>query len=409
MSTAFSSRLKALTTGLPQTFWLLWIGTLINRLGGFVVPFLMLYLTSQRDLPVAQAALVVSLFGAGSFTAALVGGELADRLGRRPVLLISFLVGPLNMILLGMARQLVLIAPLTVLQGFFTDMYRPAVSAMIADLIPPEGRPRAFGYIYWAINLGFAIAPAAAGLLARWNYFLLFVGDALTTLAFGLIVVWGVRETRPAEAEKSAGARGEGRLKRFGREPLMLAFAAMALGFGIIYMQGTVTLPVAMHLQGFGPDAYGLTIAVNGALIVLLGIPASHLLTRWPRFRSLALSALLLAIGFGLTACATSLGLFALTVAVWTLGEIAGATVAPSVVADLSPADLRGLYQGVYGGAWGLSLFLGPILGGWCFQQFGPNALWGACFAFGCLLALGYLAISRPAQRRLLRRGPAAN
>ncbi|MGA2112521.1 MAG: MFS transporter [Anaerolineales bacterium] len=406
MGTPFRSRLKAL--GLPHTFWLLWIGTFINRLGGFVVPFLTLYLTSQRGLSIGQAALVVSLFGAGSFSAALVGGELADRLGRRPVMLISFLIAPVNMILLGLARPLTVIGPLTLLQGFFTDLYRPAVNAMVADLVPAEGRPRAYGYIYWAINLGFAFAPAIAGLMARWNYFLLFLGDALTTFVFGMIVLWGVRETRPSRAKEGARTGEEGRLARLGREPLMLVFAALALGFGIIYMQGNVTLPVDMRLHGLGPDAYGLAIAVNGALIVLLGIPASHILTRWPRFASLALSGLLLGIGYGLTAFAASLAVFALTIAVWTLGEIAGATVAPSVVADLSPVDLRGLYQGIYGGAVGLSFFLGPILGGWIFQQFGPRTLWGACFALGCLLALGYLAMSGPAQRRLAKRARAA-
>jgi len=51
----------SLTEGLPPTYWLLWSGTLINRLGGFVIPFLTLYLTNQRGIPVSQAALMVSL------------------------------------------------------------------------------------------------------------------------------------------------------------------------------------------------------------------------------------------------------------------------------------------------------------------------------------------------------------
>ena len=77
-----TKRIASLIEGLPPTYWLIWTGTLINRLGGFVIPFLTLYLTVQRQIPVSQAALMVSLFGAGSFAAQLTGGELTDRLGR---------------------------------------------------------------------------------------------------------------------------------------------------------------------------------------------------------------------------------------------------------------------------------------------------------------------------------------
>jgi len=223
-----SGRLASITEGLPRTYWLLWLGTLINRLGGFVVPFLTLYLTQERGLPVSQAALLVSLFGAGSFTAALVGGELTDRLGRRPVMLLSFLLAPVTMIALGLARPLTILAPLVYLQGFLTDLHRPAVSAMIADLIPSEQRPRAFGYLYWAINLGFAFAPILAGLMARFDYLLLFVGDAITTFVYGLIVYFGVRETRPQQAQTAARTSLQQRLTQVRSNPVLLLFAGLA-------------------------------------------------------------------------------------------------------------------------------------------------------------------------------------
>ena len=395
--------IERLNPGLPPTYWLLWLGTLINRLGGFVVPFLTLYLTGQRGISVSQAALMVSLFGIGSFTAALVGGELTDRLGRRPVMLISFLIAPANMVLLGLARPLALIAPLTLLQGFFTDLYRPAVNAMVADLVPSEGRPRAYGYIYWAINLGAALAPVIAGLLAHLDYFLLFLGDALTTFIFGLIVLGGVRETRPVQAQHAAGAPLRQRVAMLGQEPLLLLFCGLMLVFGTIYMQGYVTLPLDMQANGMRPDQYGLAIALNGALIVLVNIPVSNSAARWPRFTALALAALFLGLGYGLTAVASTLPFYALTVAVWTLGEIAGSAVAPAVVADLSPVELRGLYQGIFGAAWGLSFFIGPMLGGWIFEHGGAQALWVGCFILGCLLSLGYLALARPARRRMAR------
>jgi MFS family permease len=396
-----SKPFKSLTGGLPPTYWLLWTGTLINRLGGFVIPFLTLYLTSQREIPVSQAALMVSLFGAGSFIAQLTGGELTDRLGRRPVMLTSFLVTPAAMIILGLARTIPLIAISTFVVGFFTDLYRPAVGAAIADLVPSESRTRAYGYNYWAINLGAAIAPVIAGLLANYTYLALFIGDALTTLAFGLIVYFGIRETRPVQAQKAKQATARERLAQLKREPILLLFSLLALFFGLIYMQGFVTLPVDMGSHGLGPEQYGLAVAVNGFLIVLVSIPISNMAGHWPRFEAMAVSAVLLGLGFGFTALANTFPLFALSVGIWTLGEIAASAVAPAIIADLSPIELRGLYQGIFGSAWGLSFFIGPLLGGQIYEIWGPNALWGSCLILGILLAFGFLALGIPAKRRM--------
>jgi MFS family permease len=395
------TRLRSLSEGLPPAYWLLWLGTLINRLGGFVIPFLSLYLTQQRGIPISQAALMVSLFGAGSFIAQLAGGELTDRLGRRPVMLMSFLITPVAMIALGLAHSVNVIALWTFLVGFFTDLYRPAVGAAIADLVPPEARTRAYGYNYWAINLGAAIAPVVAGLLASTNYLTLFIGDALTTFIFGLIVFFGIRETRPQAARGAVHTTIPERIRQLRREPILLIFSLLALFFGTVYMQGNVTLPVDMQSHGLGPAHYGMAVAMNGLLIVLLSLQISNKAGGWPRFKAMAIAALLLGTGFGITAFADTFTLFTLSVIVWTLGEIAAAAVAPAIIADLSPIELRGLYQGIFGSMWGLSFFIGPVAGGWIYEHLGAQALWGGCFLIGLILALCYLALGGPAQRKL--------
>ena len=90
-----------------------------------------------------------------------------------------------------------------------------------------------------------------------------------------------------------------------------------------------------------------------------------------------------------------TLPLFVLSVAIWTLGEIAGTSVAPTVIADLSPIELRGLYQGIFGASWGLAFFIGPLLGGWVYQHMGAQALWLGCLVIGLGLSLAYLALGR--------------
>lgn len=148
---------------------------------------------------------------------------------------------------------------------------------------------------------------------------------------------------------------------------------------------------------------YGAAIAANGLLIILVTIPVSNMAAKWPRFEVVALSAVLLGAGFGFTALASSLPLFAMSVAIWTLGEIAATSVAPAIIADLSPVRLRGLYQGIFGAAWGLSYFVGPLAGGWVYDRLGSNVLWVGCLVLGLILGMCYLALRTPARRRMMQ------
>ena len=398
-------RLSPYGRELPAEFWFLWLGTVINRLGGFAVPFLMLYLTAKLQLDPASAALYVSGLGAGSFVAQLVGGEIADRFGRRPLLLFSLFASPIAMLTLGIARETWLIAVAMFMLGFLTDLFRPAMSAAVIDLVPADKRTRAFGYIYWAINLGAALAPIIAGILANFDYFLLFLIDALTTAAFGVIVLLRVAETQAAEhkvAAKETNTRA--RVGVALRDPVLLVFVFLSLCIGIIYSQSHVTLPLDMAAAGLLPSDFGLAVAVNGALIVLVTLRVTRFLERFPRYPVIAFSAVLLGAGFGLTELASTLPLYALTVVVWTIGEVIGAAVAPVIVSDMSPPALRGLYQGIWGSSWGLAFFIGPALGGFVFGHYGSGVLWAGTFVLGGAVALGYLALSIPARRRQVPR-----
>lgn len=387
---------------LPESFWFLWAGTIINRLGAFAVPFLMLYLTARLGYTPGTAAAVVSTLGAGSFAAQLVGGELADRFGRRPVMLLSFFVAPLAMLGVGLARDPGMLVLATLTLGFFTDLYRPAVNAAIVDLVPEQSRTRAFGYIYWAINLGAAIAPIAAGFLANLDYFLLFAIDALTTAIFGVVVLAKVPESQARDVSTAARTRSTVRIVEALRDSMLLTVTFLSLLVGIIYSQANVTLPIDMAAHGLLPSDYGLAIAVNGGLIVIITIPISRAAQRWPRFPAVAVSVLLLGIGFGLTSLARSLPFYAVTVAVWTFGEVIGAAAAPVIVAEMSPPALRGLYQGIWGSSWGLAFLVGPALGGLVFEHFGSGALWTAILVLGIAISIAYFGLAVIARRRLV-------
>ena len=184
--------IRSTAGGFPRPFWTLWAGALVNRIGTFVVPFLALYLTERRGLPVSSTGLVVSLWGLGSAASAPVGGWLADRIGRRPTMVGALALGGASMMALGLAERLEIIAPATLLVGFLGDLYRPGLFAAVSDLVPVADRARAFGLVYWAANLGIAVAVSLGGLLASVSYLVLFVADGATTLAFAAMLMAGL-------------------------------------------------------------------------------------------------------------------------------------------------------------------------------------------------------------------------
>lgn len=374
--------------GLPRTFWYLWVGALVNRLGGFVYTFLALYLTQARNLSVAQAGLMVSLYGAGSVAAGPVGGFLADRFGRRVTMLAGFTLGAAAMLQLGFARARWHIAVSTLLLGMLNDIYRPAQQATVADVVPPAERTRAYGYLYWAVNLGFAGAAMIAGWLADVSYTLLFVGDAATTLLYGLLVFWKVPETHP---ERHAHARARPDPLTPFRDRSFVAFLIAQFLCILVFAQSNATLPIDMRAHGVAPKIYGTLIAINGLMVVLLQPLAISIVQRFRRTRVLAVGALLVGAGFGLCAFGHTPAWYALVIVVFTTGELAFSPVTPTVVADAAPPSLRGTYQGALQMLWGLSACLAPALGGPALDRVGSRALWLGCFALTLVSATLHL------------------
>jgi MFS family permease len=268
-------------------------------------------------------------------------------------------------------------------------MYRPAVSAAIADLVEPEDRVRAFGLLYWAVNLGFAVSGMLGGLLAQRGWMLLFWGDAITTLCFAAVIYSRIPETKPAHAEV------EERLALavpLSDRPFML-FVLLTLLVATMFLQCFSTLPVDMRAHGVSPAHYGTLIALNGVLIVIFQPFAANVLEKFPRHRVLAAAAVLAAVGFGLTGLVHTEAGYALSIAVWTAGEITMAGIGPTVVSDLAPPHLRGAYQGMYQSSWGGASLLAPLLGSLVLGAHGSQALWFCCFCAGLVAAVGQLLL----------------
>lgn len=394
--------LRQAAGGLPRQFWFLWTGTLINRVGSFAVLFLSIYLTSQKGFSQSQAGLILGFYGVGGAIGTLGGGVLADRWGRRPTMLIAQFGAAALMLALGFVQTYPQIAVTTLLLGLFSEAVRPAFSAMMVDIVPEQDRVRAFSLNYWAVNLGFAAAAILAGFATKFDYLLLFVGDAATTLITAIITAIFLAETRPARAPHHRTDPGPGMGTAL-RDRVYVVFLLLNFVTVLVVLQHLSTLPIAMLADGHSAATYGTIIAVNGVLIVSGQLFVPKLIEGRDSAKVLAVAALLIGAGFGLVALAETPGMYALTVIIWTLGEMLQSPSNAATVAALSPPGLRGRYQGLNSLSWAVGGALAPILGGLVLQKGGGAILWGGCFVLCAAVAAGQLLAGPGRIRRALR------
>ena len=156
----------------------------------------------------AFAGLVIGLWGAGGAVGTLVGGVLADRWGRKPTFLTALYGGAGDDAGVGFARGRSRSRVAVFVLGMVSEASRPAMQALMIDIVPERDRMRAFSLNYWVINLGFAFAATPAGLVAGVDFRLLFVLDAATTVAAAADPSVAIRESRepvPAPPGRAAG------------------------------------------------------------------------------------------------------------------------------------------------------------------------------------------------------------
>ena len=388
--------------GLPRTFWYLWAGTLINRVGGFVVIFLTIYLTTVRDFTPSQAGLIMGVWAAGSAVGTMVGGVAADRLGRKVTMLSGQVLTAAVLLVMAFMTGYWTVAALAFLLGMSADATRPAFQAMMIDIVPDRDRMRAFTLNYWAINVGFAVAAVLAGVAAQADYHLIFIVDAGTTLMAFILLLFSIPETRPLALRGPAAVQAGGGLVDVFKDRTFLVFAGLNVFTAFIFLQHLTTLPIAMSSDGISARSYGEIIALNGVLIVVGQLFIPKLVRGLNRSRMLAVAAVVIGAGFGLTAFADTPLFYAVTVLVWTIGEMINAPANSTLLAELSPAALRGRYQGVFSLSWSVAGFGAPIAGGFLQEHAGNSALWLTCAGIGVVIALAQV-MSGPARERRAR------
>jgi len=402
---------------LPRTVYVLCLGTFINRAGTFLLIFLTLYLKEARGLSVEFATFAMGLVGLGGLVAAAVGGHLADTFGRRRVMAFSLFGNAVIMLFFGFLSSKWAIAATLTLFSMISEMYRPAVAAMIADVVEPARRVHAFGLMYVSINLGFTVAPVVGGLLVTHSFHWLFRADAITTFAYFVMLLLAVRETLPARLRKPSIDGGTTppvgsvdphipflvAARSIVTDRVFFVFLIASLVIAVVFVQSLSTLPLFMKQLGHDATTYGRIIAVNGLMIVCFQVPLTVASARIPRGMTLIVVALLYSLGFGLTGLAVEVWHFVGTVVIWTIAEMLQSPHVSAITSDLAPVELRARYMGAITMCYNAATLIGVPIGGMVFARWGSDVLWSGCAIVGLLSTMLFASIRRKIGVRRLR------
>jgi MFS family permease len=381
---------------------------LYNMLFWMYFPFITVYFSGA--LGSGKAGFMMSLPPVFSMFGSLLGGMLTDRWGRRPVMLV------------GASLQTVMFACFAVSPSPWMDyaafiglglggaVYRPASSAMVADLVPAEELRQVFATFTTANNVGAVLGPALGSIFFFHYRQELLWACTLVLLLYLLAIFFMVKETMPHVAERP-------------KEPV--SFSGMVLeqwrGYGIIFrdkiflvyltagifalvpiMQLDLYLPVyVIHhvpaqtllawkgasLTLSGTDIFGWLVGFNGLLFVLFILPVTRWFAKWRERNVFILSSLLSGFGTFFVGLHTNIWyLFAVTV-IFTFGEMVRSPVSQSFISRYAPAHARGQYLGADSLQNTIGKFLAPmtvVLSGWL----PPLAIFSVILAFA-LISIG--------------------
>ncbi|MEU5643276.1 MFS transporter [Streptomyces milbemycinicus] len=384
--------------GLPSVVWTVFAGTIVNRLGYLVTPFLVFFLAA-RGVTGAETTYVLGALGAGNLLGPALGGLLADRIGRRSTMLIGLLGASAAQGALFAAPGAPTMAAAALLISATGAMISPAAYALLADSVDAGRRQRAYALFGWGVNIGTAVAGILGGFLAAHGFWLLFTVDVATMLVYAVIVATRLRETRPAKGDTDEVADGIG----YGvvlRDRLLLALLPL---FGVqlfVYSLTEVALPLAIRDSGLSPAVYGAMAAVNAVFVVALQPVATAVLARLPQLPVQAAGSVLIAVGVALTGVADSVAVYTVSVVVWSLGEVVVAGIAASMVAGLAPAHARGRYQGAFQWTWGVARFGALTVGVTVYTSLSPAVLWWSALLAGVLTSAVTLVLQSRVNRR---------
>jgi MFS family permease len=375
---------------LPRSIYILFLVRIINSVGSFVYPLLAILLTAKLGFSEEVSGRITTIAITAGGLGMLIGGKLADKFGRKKVMIISSLLGAVSFIIcafLGTSRNIVF----AIIAGnFFSTAQWPIVNAMVTDQTSKENRQNAFSLLYLGTNIGMAVGPLMAGFLINRYLILFFLIDAITTIISIIPIMIFVKDTLPTEKQaRLINANDAERAEKGGvitvlfKRPMLVIFTIVSIIYTLVYAQYSFGLPLFVNnVLGIinGPKIYGSLMTVNAIVVIILTLFVISFMGKIKPIINITIAGILFAFGFGMLYFSKYIFLFVISTFIWTLGEIIFTVNSSVIIANNSPISHRGRFNAVITFVQESGFAIAPLLTGLFIAHWAIQNLWWLIF-----------------------------
>jgi MFS family permease len=382
----------------PRLFWVVVMTRFIDALGGTILfPFFSLYVTQRFGVGMTQAGVLLGMNSFFALAGSTVGGALADRFGRRKIILFGLIFSALSSLSLGLVNSIRMMYPLIVIVGLLASVANPAHEAMLADVLPESKRQEGYGILRVAFNYAWIVGTALGGLIATRSFFALFAIDAVISCIVAAILFRLLPETKPKVHEEQHPESFWQTIKGYRvvvRDLAFMGFVFSGMLALIVYIQQYGSLAVYLRdVHGIDSRGYGIILSITGLEVVLLQFWISRRIRHRPPFLMMMVGAAIFAVGVFLYGIVSGFVMFVIAAIIVCIGEMFYFPTSQVVAAGFAPKEMRGRYMAIAGFITSVPNAVGPGAAGYILDHLDPHLLW-YIGGFLCLLsALGYFAL----------------
>ncbi len=323
-----------------------------------------LYLTGKEmNRSLSEAGFVMALFGLGSIVGAYFGGKFTDKIGFYKVQLLALLLGGILFMLLGQIKSYPLICLCTFILSMLNESFRPANSSAIANYSKPENITRSYSLNRLAINLGWAVGGSLGGLIASFDYELLFWIDGFTNVFAAILLIYFLKPTSKIKKEKSIEHTQP--IKSAYKDKTYLFYIFLIGMYGFCFFQLFTTIPKYFRDNLFLSEQFiGLLMAINGVIIVLLEMVLIYSLEKKKNMMYyVSIGTFICALSFfSLLIPGNAKYIALLMIIIISFGEILAMPFMNTFWTMRADDTNRGQYAALFTMAWGVAQTLGPFL-----------------------------------------------